>query len=113
MFNEPKPGDLFEGVTYPTPEIQPDATNKKKKEDSGVVIYDFTYRTDLMDYLNVDGSLMLESALGVTEQQLLSTARRHLKEMYGTADITLGSPKFSTADFFYRVNIRYNVNLEE
>lgn len=103
--------DSFEGILYPTPEIIPDEENTKKSEDSGVVSFDFTHRPDLVNYVDTDGSVLLQTSLGINEEVLIACARKYVALTYESADIILGRPKFTSKNQHPRILVRYTVNL--
>lgn len=102
--------DAWEGVKYPKPDVYPDLENEEEDRDTGVVVFDF-YRYDLSNYVNENGRLGYETALGITEDHIRHCCRKYITNLYGSNDITLGEPKMVANDFTSRLSVRYEVGL--
>lgn len=102
---------LKEGIDYPVPVVVPDDTNKATSYDLGVVRFLFN-RLDLDTYAEANGRLNVNSALGITEEHLLDSARKHVAEQYESHDIKLGDPMYVAGYAANRaIEIRYKVTL--
>lgn len=102
--------DIFEGVLYPTPIIVPDKSSKSLNP-KGFVVFDYRHFEGITDYVEMDGSLNLNTFSGITEDNLYHCARKYLESRYGSKDIIFGKPTFSSKSYHHRVLIRYKVNL--
>ena len=111
MYGDKHVSTTFEGILYPAPEIIPDESNKHDDEDTGVVIFDFTSRQNIQDYVDWGNEIRLNSAFGITKENLLESARRHLRELYSTNDIILSDLSYSSETIKAQVKIFYKVQL--
>lgn len=100
---------LKEGLDYPVPLVVPDTNNKATSYDLGVVRFMFN-RLDLDTYAEANGRLNVNSALGITEENLLDSARKHISDTYQAHDIQLGDPYYTAGYAANRaIEIQYKV----
>lgn len=104
--------DAWEGIRFPIPEIVPDETNKKRNQDSGLVVFDFQQWEGFADYLDFGGEFLYNTAFGITKDHLYQCARKYLTLLYDTFDIQLDNPKYVSTNLCTQIVIKYTVNLD-